>query len=100
MDLKGEKQTIRRRPPLKAHSMLPTDIVNLKHKKSDDFPEGEELTIKHIPEKHANTLQLVNEEGQTTFVDYFDVELDEEIAPRLGVEPADRIANNAYLMWP
>jgi hypothetical protein len=100
LDLKGEKQTVVRRPPLKAHPMLPTDIVSLKIKRSDDFPEDEELTIKHIPEKHSNTLQLVNDEGQTTFVDYFDVELEEEVAARAGVDPIDKIANNKYLMWP
>lgn len=96
----GEMHTIRRVPPPRLHRMLPTDIVSLKHKKSDDFPEGTEFSIKHINQKHPNTLQLVDDDGATTFVDHFDVNLEEEVALRDGVDPRDRPANNRYLLWP
>lgn len=99
-DLKGEQKTIRRVPPPKLHQMLPTDIVSLKNKKNADFDEGDEVTVTHINPRHANTLQLVNDDGQTTFMDYFDVNLEEEVAPRAGVSSMDRPGSNRYLLWP
>jgi hypothetical protein len=100
MDLKGEKHTIKRTPPLKAHEILPTDIVKLTNKRSDDFQAGDELEVKHIPGRHPNTLQLVDDDGGTTFVDYHEVTLEEKIAPRLGVDPRDNPEANRYLLWP
>lgn len=100
MDLKGEKQTIRRRPPAKAHSMLPKDIVTLNSKRNDDFDVGDEFAIKNIAPRQVNTLQLEGDDGKTTFVNYFDVQLEEKVALRDGVDPKDAIENNEYLMWP
>lgn len=101
MDLKGEKQTIRRYPPAKLHKALPTDVVSLTRKKNDDFQEGDQLKVKHINPKHPNVLQLENEDGLTTFVDHFDVKLEQRIANRGDDTPTD-IENfkNRYLLWP
>jgi hypothetical protein len=100
VDLKGEQKSIRRVPPEKLHQMLPTDIVELKTKKSDDFNDGDEVTIKSINPRHANTLQLINDDGQTTFMEYFDLDLKQEVAMRGGQDPKDRQINNRYLLWP
>lgn len=99
-DDKGEMQRIRRVPPPKLHEALPEDLVKLTRGKSDDFKEGAELTVKHINPRHPNTLQLVNEDGQTTFVDYYDAELTERRAARDGMEPKDLPERNRYLRWP
>jgi hypothetical protein len=100
----GEKKVIRRVPPPKLHEGLPTDIVELKSKRSDDFPEGENYKIKHINPRHPNTLQIEDEDGKTTFVSSFEVELKEKIAEREGeVAPGktyDVPRLNRYLLWP
>ena len=95
----GEKQTIRRRPPPLLHEMLPTDKVELTVKKNDDFQTGD-YTIKHINPRHPNTIQIMNDDGHATFVDYRDLELQERISPRDGVAPEDEPINNRYLNWP
>ena len=99
-DLNGKMQTIRRVPPPKLHDMLPTDIVELTQKKSDDFRDGDQVEVKAINPRHANTLQLVNQNGDTTFMDYYELNLIDEVAPRDGVHPMDRPKNNRYLIWP
>lgn len=99
-DLQGEKKSIRRVPPPKLHEALPTDVVELNRKRSDDFPAGDDYEVSYINPRHPNTLQLKNDDGQTTFVEYFDVTLEEERAPRAGVDPRDRPVNNKYLLWP
>src|SRR5262245_13551200 len=99
-DLKGETQKIRRVPPAKLHEALPTDIVRLDRKRSDDFDEGGEFEVKSISPRQPNVMQLQGDNGLTTFVDYFDVTLTEEVAPRAGVDPRDRPMNNRYLLWP
>jgi hypothetical protein len=102
-DLHGQLQTIRRVPPPKLHDALPTDRVELTTKKSDDFREGDEVTVKYINPRHPNTLQLVNGNGDTTFVDYYDVNLVNEVAPRTDRLVSDRpsaTVSNRYLMWP
>lgn len=99
-DESGELRKIRRVPPPKLHEALPTDIVELSNKRSDDFKEGDAVTVKHINPRHPNVLQLQNSEGQTTFANYFDVKLKEKIAPRDGVPREQAPERNKYLLWP
>ena len=96
----GEKHTIRRQPPPKLHDMLPEDLVSLTRSKSADFKEGDEFTVKHINPRHPNVLQLTNEDGLSTFVDYYDLEMEEMRAKRNGMDVLDMPANNKYLLWP
>lgn len=99
-DLKGEQKTIRRVPPAKLHEALPTDIVQLTRKKSDMFDQGDEVEVKSINPRHPNILQLVNGNGDTTFVEHYDIVLEDEIAERAGKDPRDKPINNRYLLWP
>ncbi len=99
-DQNGEMQTIRRRPPPKLHDALPTDIVELTSKRNDDWPEGEYHEVKHINPRHPNVIQIVNDEGQSTFVDYRDIRIEQEVAFRNGKDPRDKPINNKYLLWP
>jgi hypothetical protein len=99
-DLEGEMQTIRRRPPPKLHRALPSDIVSLTRGKNDDFREGDEFTVKHINPRHPNVLQVADDDGLATFVDYYDMNLEEEVALREGQDPRDVPLNNEYLLWP
>jgi hypothetical protein len=100
LDLRGEKNTIRRVPPPKLHDMLPTDKVELRFQKNADFLQGDQFEIKHINPRHPNVLQLVNDEEATTFVDYYQTELQEEVAQRPGISPMEHPNNTRYLMWP
>jgi hypothetical protein len=99
-DATGQMKTIRRTPPPKLHEALPTDIVELNHKKSDDFRKGDEVEVVYINPRHPNTLKIRNGDGVTTFVEYYDANLKEEVAPRPDVDPRDRPVNNRYLLWP
>ena len=96
----GEKKVIRRRPPPKQHEMLPKDVVELNRSKNADFQSGEEFTVKHINQRHPNVLQVTNEDGVSTFVDYYDLDLKEVRSARNGVLPEDLPENNKYLTWP
>jgi len=96
----GEKQTIRRRPPKKLHNLLPTDVVELKNKRSDYFEKGENFEVKNINNRQPNTLQLENDDGQTTFVSYDDVVLREAYIERPGVLTVDAAETQRYLLWP
>lgn len=96
----GVKQTIRRVPPPKLHEAVPDDLVSLKRGKNADFKEGDEFTVKHINPRHPNVLQLTNDEGQSTFVDYYDMNLEEMRGKRNGIEAIDLPINNRYLLWP
>lgn len=106
----GEKQTIRRRPPPKLHDALPEDTVMLTRGKNDDWREGEKFKVKTIQNRSPNTLQLVNEEGLTTFVDHYDMQLvtqpiDRVHDGRVSREEAkaqgiDLSVDNRYLLWP
>ena len=100
VDLKGEKQTIRRVPPPKLHEALPTDVVKLTRKKNDDFNEGDELEVVSITERQPNVLQLQKSDGTRTFIDYYDMQLEKRVALRDGVDPLDEPVNNKYLLWP
>lgn len=99
-DLHGVTKTIRRVPPPKLHEALPTDIVKLTSKRSDDFDVGDEVEVANISWKQPNTLQVKDGNGATTFVEFYDIELKEERAVRDGVDPRDRPQNNRYLLWP
>lgn len=96
----GERHTIRRRPPERLHDIWPEDVVSLVKGKNEDFAEGDEVEVKHVNYRHPNVLQLENDDGGTTFVEYFDLELEEAIGPRNGVSPTDSAEANRYLTWP
>jgi hypothetical protein len=100
VDMHGQQQSIRRVPPEKLHPMLPTDVVELTEKRSDDFRAGDQVEVQYINPRHPNVLQLKNGRGDSTFVEYYDLKLDEEVAPREGEDPRDRPINNKYLLWP
>ncbi len=96
----GEKHTIRRQPPPKLHDIEPEDEVKLTRAKNDDFREGDTLTVKGISPRQPNVLQLVNEDGLSTFVDYYDTKIEEMRGKRNGVDVIDLPINNRYLLWP
>jgi hypothetical protein len=100
LDLKGEPQTIRRVPPPKVHEMLPQDKVELTRQKNADFRAGDTLEVTGISPRQPNVLQVKNEAGQVSFVDYFDARLEEVIGLRPGEEPGQRPADSRYLLWP
>lgn len=96
----GEKHTIRRRPPAKQHDLLPTDEVSLKRQKNADYQAGDEFTVKHINQRQPNVLQLENAAGDTTFVDYYDLNLEAKRSLPDGESPLDLPQNTRYLLWP
>ena len=96
----GEVKTIKRRPPPKIHDMLPTDIVELTKKRNDDWDLGDVREVKNINPKHPNTLQLVNDDGVTTFISCYDLKMNKMIAPRDGVDIVEMPERNQYLLWP
>ena len=95
----GELKKVRRRPPPKLHDILPTDVVEITSKKNDDFDVGDEVTVKHVSYRTPNVLQLQNDDGQTTFVGFPSVELEEALAYRVRDQIDDEGANR-YLLWP
>lgn len=94
----GELVSKKRRPPPKLHDMLPTDKVELKFKKNEDWDSGEELTVKSISDRSPNVVQIKNEEGESTFVSSIDLNLVEEQAYRPGKSKEQR--SSKYLLWP
>lgn len=100
-DQAGTVQKIVRRPPEKLHDILPTDVVELKQSKNEDWAENKEYSVKHIGWKNPNVLQITKESGETTFVNYTDVSVRDRII-RDGViyEPKDDPVSNKYLGWP
>ncbi len=106
----GEKHTIRRRPPPKLHEALPEDTVMLTRSKNDDWREGETYKVKSVMPRSPNVLQLANEEGMSTFVDYYDAKLltkpiDRYREGRISKEEAvsagvDLRVDSRYLLWP
>lgn len=96
----GVKHTIRRQPPPKLHDTEVEDEVRLLRSKNDDFREGDTFRVKGITQRQPNVLQLVNEDGLSTFVDYYDTKLETMRGPRNGVDPIDFPINNRYLLWP
>ena len=67
--------------------------------KNVDWQEGDSFEVKHINPRHPNVLQLINDEGETTFVEHYDVVLDEQVAERPG-EGIESPISNKYLLWP
>ena len=96
----GERHTIRRRPPPKLHDIWPEDIVSLTRNKNDDFQEGDEFEVKSINYRHPNTLKLVDDDDHTTFVHYYDLNLEEQVGPRVGGYGQNSEEGNRYLTWP
>lgn len=96
----GVQHKIRRQPPPKLHDIEVDDEVSLVRGKNDDFREGDKMTVKGISPRQPNVLQLVNEDGLSTFVDYYDARLETMRGARNGVEPIDMPINNRYLLWP
>jgi hypothetical protein len=76
------------------------DEVRLLASKNDDFKSGEILTLKGISTRQPNVLHLVNEEGLSTFVDYYDAKLETIRGLRDGTDVLDMPINNRYLLWP
>ena len=95
----GELRQIKRRPPPKLHDILPTDQVELLRSKNEDWQEEGIYTVKHINPRHPNVIQVMDEDLGTTFVDYFDLEIDEKVAFR-GGDSRDDPRYNRYLTWP
>ena len=95
----GELVKQRRRPPAKIHEFLPQDQVSLKSAKNLDWPEGETVTIKHISYRSPNVLQIIKKDGQTTFVESSEVNLEKKVGRRRGKQVDDPIQNK-YLLWP
>lgn len=95
----GEMIHQRRLAPVKVHDMLPTDIVELSEGHGDDWEAGERSAIKHISYRQPNVLQLQKSSGDTTFVEYTDVNLIERVASR-GKARIDDAKLNRYLTWP
>ena len=108
IDTQGQQQKIRRVPPPKLHSAMPTDRVELKTRRSDHFQAGDEVTVKRINPRHPNVLQVENEEGQTTFISHTDMIFEQKSAENLSikstspqVEPDDDTPiSSSYLDWP
>ncbi|MEZ4741148.1 MAG: hypothetical protein R3B45_01650 [Bdellovibrionota bacterium] len=99
-DLHGDLKEITRRPPKKIHNILPTDKVELRVGKNDDWPGGEVYTAKHINPKHPNTIQIKNDNDVATFVSALDLNLEEKINYGDGRDPRDEPINSGYLSWP
>ena len=95
----GELKSIARKSPPNLHNILPTDVVELSQKRSDDFPEGADAAVKFISSRSPNVLQL-EKDGQTTFVNYTDVTLIEEKANREDRKSIDNPIRSNYLLWP
>lgn len=100
----GVKKVIRRMPPPKLHEALPTDEVRLTRKYSDDFDSGDKLTVKNVNPRHPNTLQVIDDDGKTTFISYRDMELTKKVLKERPGEPQvesyDNPISNEYLLWP
>lgn len=96
----GVKHTIRRIPPPKLHDIEVQDEVSLLRSKNEDYQAGDSFRVMGITKRQPNVLQLVNEDGLSTFVDYYDAKLEEMRGPREGVEVIDLPVNNRYLLWP
>jgi len=94
----GEIKKIRRVPPPLIHDMLPTDLVELKTKRNDDWVEGGKYVVSHINSRHPNVLQIENKDGEKTFVSSLDLELKEKRSHK--GDPRDNPRSNRYLLWP
>ena len=98
--MQGELKTIRRVPPPKLHDMLPEDKVELNVKKNDDWDAGDKFSIKNISPRQPNTIQIEKDDGEYTFVSYYDLSLKEKLGPGRYEDPLDDPIKNDYLVWP
>lgn len=99
----GEIKKLVRRPPAKLHPILPTDQVVLTSQKGADWPSGDEYSVKQINPKQPNILKIEDNNGKTTFVDYFDVRLSKEIAARNedgSPWSPEQGPRRSYTQWP
>ena len=100
-DMNGDKKVIRRVPPKKMHDILPTDIVEIKVKHSDDFDIGDNFEVKGINPRHPNVVHIHDDDEHSTFVSYLDLDLKEKRAPREGDESGfSSPTRDRYLLWP
>ena len=99
-DLDGNQKSIRRVPPPKLHNMFPTDVVTLNTKKNDDWDKGDSYKVKAINQKQPNTIQVEKEDGDYTFISFYDLSLEERIGNGRFDDPRDNPINNQYLVWP
>jgi len=100
VDAEGVQQKIRRVPPPKLHDALPTDRVELTRKHSDDFKDGDVMTVVGVSPRQPNTLKVQNADGQTTFISHYDMLLKEKRSMRDGIPPERLPERNQYLLWP
>ena len=108
VDSQGQQQKIRRVPPPKLHSAMPTDRVELKTRRSDHFRAGDEVTVKRINPRHPNVLQVENDDGQTTFISHHDMIFEQKNGEKPSIqspssrdEPEDESPiSSSYLDWP
>ncbi len=100
VDADGVQQKIRRVPPPKLHDAMPTDQVELTCKHSDDFKDGDVLTVVGVSPRQPNTLKVENAAGQVTFISQYDMLLKEKKAMRDGLTPERLPERNQYLLWP
>ena len=96
----NEVKTIRRVPPEKLHDILPTDKVELTTTLGADWKEGNIYTAKFIGPRSPNVIQIEDSKVGTTFVPYFELKLDSEVAERDGGKRIDKASSNKYLIWP
>ncbi len=108
-DAKGELQRIRRTPPPKLHDLNEGDEATLDRRLGDDFPSGTDVAIEPSNRRQPNILKLKNENGQTTFVPYFDLTgkirrfrtVDgERVADDTRSSGSDDYVDSSYLEWP
>lgn len=101
----GERHVIRRIPPVQLHKIRPGEAVTIDLKKNDDWDKGDEVKVKAISPRQPNVLHVEDEDGRTTFLDYFDVVRHgtEKELDRMEQEEAARKADpigSKYLLWP
>ncbi|WP_186646864.1 hypothetical protein [Fluviispira vulneris] len=95
----GEKQTIRRVPPVKLHDYAIGDEVTINRKKGDDWDKGDEVEIKAINPRQPNTLTIKKENEEYTFLTYGDADLKSKSAQHYIDEGRDPFGSQ-YLLWP
>lgn len=108
VDSEGHQQKIRRVPPPKLHNALPTDKVELRTRRSDNFQAGDEVTVKHINPRHPNVLQVENGDGKTTFISHYDMRFEQkggQVSEIQTGSPASDDSDSSpisssYLDWP
>ena len=92
---------IKRRPPPKIHQLFPKDVVELSHKKNDDWKKGQTAEIKHINYRAPNTLQIESEDVQdSTFISSTDVIRVETGSISESNLDQNQERSQRYMLWP